>query len=280
MASGATEFGEVGGLDFGGSKSGGGGSSRFGASARRQAYISAFEDGKPSLAADIDPADFSTQTLIRAFSAASKSWLLSGTNAASALAVLDTRGGVTLTTAGANNDQMIISPLVINSVQMSPFGKVSWSSEYLPIFRATIRLSASSIAAQRIVIGLKLTASAEDHDTGAAITDDDYMLFVFDTTHASSATLWHYAQGVSGTDYNNACETKTRNATAHASDTLTLEISVDQDRVPHFFIDNEEVGVGVEMNTVLVLKPVAGIQALTGAAKDFTIRSIECFQNG
>lgn len=247
----------------------------------RHTVSSIFDDGKPSLAAQVDPDPGSawTQTILRAYTAASRTWLLSGTNATSALCTLNAKGGITLTTAGASNDQMICAPLVINSVDMSPMGRIDWSPEYQPNFKAILTLG-SSIADQRIIVGCKLTSVHEDHDSGATITDANYALFVYDTTHSSNSGYWHACVGVAGSDYNSTADgTRARRALVRAGDRVVLEIKVDNNRVPHFYIDGNLVYSGPEMETALSLIPVVGIQALAASAKELSILTVELSQN-
>jgi len=239
---------------------------------------SGFSDGKPSLVADIDPSSFGSQAVVRAYTAASKTWLLSGTNAATANCALNSRGGITLTTGSTSGDQMVISPLVINSVQMSPMGAINWSPEHQCGFEAVIKTS-SDISNQRILAGFKLTSVHQDHDAGETVTDDDYILFVYDTAHSTSPSLWHLACGVGGTDSNQLAQSFVRNSTMRASTRIVLSVTVDNNQVPHFFIDGVEVGVGPVLNTALTLIPVVGIATLESAAKSLTIHSVNCFQN-
>lgn len=250
----------------------------------RVRYVSTFDDGKPSLVGviDFDPGAAGvnwTQAALRAYTAASKTWILSGTNAATANATLSARGGLTLTTAGASGDEMIVSPLIINSVRMTPLGRADWTPEYQPNFSAVVRVP-DTITSLRIIAGFKLTASAERQESASGVTDNDYALFVFDTGHAVSATLWHVATGVAGTDLNTPADTRgSRKATLRAGDRVALTVKLDNNRVPYFYIDGELVGVGPEMATALALKPVFAVVALTAAARETTFQSIECSQN-
>lgn len=250
----------------------------------RVRYVSVFEDGKPTLAAGIDfdtgAAGINwTQTTLRAYTAASKTWLLSGTNAATANVTLHARGGITLTTGGTSGDEMIVSPLIINSVYMTPLGKTDWTPEYQTNFSCVVRIP-STITSIRILAGLKLTASAERQESASGVTDNDYALFVFDTGHAASPTLWHVATGIAGTDLNSPADTRgSRKATLRAGDRVTLTIKIDNNRTPFFYIDGELVGVGQELATALALKPVFAVVALSASAREATFQSVECSQN-
>lgn len=239
-----------------------------------------FSLGRPGTSAESYPADIgASQAVSLAYAQAVLSqWTLSGTNAAAANVTRPATGGLTLTTAGASGDQMVISPNKINGVFMNGLGGTVWRPDSGLIFRALITTPAT-ITDIRILIGLKLafstTTGAEDHDSGATITDDDYVLFAFDTSHASSASYWHLCAGNNGVDVHTVADTF-KTLPVAASKRYLLEIAVDGDDVPHFMVNGADAGslAALRSGSVLLL-PFFGIQALTGAARSLTVEGGE-----
>lgn len=244
---------------------------------RRQTVRFGFDAGLPGTSAEYDPSAFGSQAAIRAYTLATLSiWGLSGTNATAALATRATNGGLTLTTAGASGDQMILSPLTINSVPQNALGGTVWRPDSGLSYKALIT-TGSSIADVRICAGMTLIANAEDHDTGATITDDDYVMFVFDSTHASDATLWHACAGNNGTDENSRCSDRIGSSVVRSSNTTLLEIVVKGNYRPTFLLDGAEVAQLSPLKTGSVsLIPFFSIQALAGSAKSITLLNGEC----
>lgn len=243
----------------------------------RYALSTRFER-RPGTSTEFDYSAFDTQAKIRNYTAIDKDWMLSGTNAAFANAGFHTRGGVTIATAGATNDQCIISPLVVNSVEQAAWGGVQWSPEYLPRMDLVFR-TGSSVADIRFLLGFKLTAVEEDHDTTVTITDDDYALFVFDTTHAASATSIHACTGNAGTDENSSPPSTLIDAVMQASTRYHLTLDFDTDRRPHYSINGRKFAVGAAMRTGLALRPVFAWRALAAAAKSLTLQKLDLSQN-
>lgn len=214
-------------------------------------------DRPPRLAATSDPAAFSTQTIIRDYTAASKEWMLSGTNAADANSILYTTGGISLTTAGANNDQMIVSPLVINSVQQGGWGSTNWTPDRMPKLSLSLAFAAA-ITSVRAIFGLKLT-TALDYST-----DADHAMFVFDT---AVGTAWQCYSRVATVDQNVGAAGNFLKSSPQLLTRYDLEIAIDSYRRPIFSIDGVAVGVGPQLTSTAAFKPVFAIQALTGSAR-------------
>lgn len=242
------------------------------ASARRVFEPFEFTRGRPGLSTDSDPASFSSQAVIRSHALAQRSrWLLSGTNAAQSLATLSTTVGLTLTTAGASGDQMILSPLTINSVQQNGLGAIQWRPDSGVVFRLLLTMG-STITNMRLLAGLKLTANAEDHDSGAAITDDNYVLFAYDTTHASNSGLWHLCAGNTGVDEHSIANALLLESTVRASARVLLEIAVNANREAVFAINGRPVGQSSALASgAISLIPVIAMQSLAAAANSVTL---------
>ncbi len=227
----------------------------------RVEYFDNFQSGRPILAADLDPSTIN-QAAVRLLTGANKQWIISGTNAANAGSALDADGGVSLATAGANNDQIILIPATaINSVDQSVFRKVEFEPEHSPRFECQVELP--SIAAIRVHAGLGLTAALD------LTTDDDQAKLVFDTSGSTSTSNWTVATSIAGTD----AETDTGTA-AEASKTIRLGVWVSSSRVPRFYINGIKVHTGSALTSGVNLIPFVGLQALTGSAKTIKVRSI------
>jgi hypothetical protein len=226
---------------------------------------------RPILAAAMDPGTVD-QAAFRLTQGANRNFMVAGTNMTSALSVLAASGGITLTTAGANNDQALLIPATaINSVDQSAWTKTDWLTQKSPRFHCLVSLS--SVASVRFFAGLKLTS------TPTLATDDDQAYLSFDTGSSVSATGWRLVSSATGTDADKAARAlgQAGNAVypdvAAATDYL-LSVIVDATRVPHFYVNGEFVGAGQQLTTAIGLKPFVGIQALTGAAKAITVRLV------
>lgn len=232
-----------------------------------------FEDNfrkRALVEADMDPAAFS-QAAQRLLSAANTDWKASGTNMTSALATFSPDGGLVMTTAGANNDQALLSPSTVNgaATQLSGIGGSTgaagvapWLAAKEPHFEAIVRLS--SVAAVRFVAGFKLTTDP------TLTTDNDQVMFSFDTASGVNAARWRCVTSVANVD-TDTVENSGAFTLVAATD-YRLQIRVASDRKPAFLINDQLVGTGPALTTPMAFIPVIGVQALAVAAKAFTIR--------
>lgn len=221
-----------------------------------------FQSGRPILQSDLDPSTIN-QAAVRLLTGANPQWVISGTNAANAGSALDPDGGIALTTAGADDDQIILSPAAaINSVLQSTFGVVEWEPEHLIEFEAHIELP--SIADVLVQAGFGLTAALD------LTTDDDYAKFQFSDEGATSTTNWTYATGIGGTD----AEAATTRKAPVAGKTIRLKVRTDTARMARFEINDVEVGHSDPLTAGANMIPFLGLQALAGSAKTFKVRDI------
>lgn len=225
-------------------------------------------DHPPAIEADYDwdPATTPTQAEFRAAMLANKKYKAFGTNMTSALATLAAAGGVTLTTAGANNDQAAIRGITVNSgaTNHSAVATTEWDTTKSP--RLDCDVLFSSVANVRFYAGFKLT-----FDSTPTMTEDaDQATFYFDTGASTDPTFWHCVTSVSNTDTDTSSSGVV--AAVAASTVYRLSIRVDSDRRPAFYVNDVLVTVGPVLGSLTTLKPFIGIHALTGAAKAFTIR--------
>ncbi len=243
-------------------------SSRVGAVAQRWGLATGF-DRQVCLAATCDPSAFSSQAVIRAYTRASKEWQLAGTNAADASSTQLTTGGIQLTTGATSGDQMIVSPLVINSVQQSPWGWVDWTPDRMPSLDVSVAFS-SSVASVRAIFGFKLT-TALDYST-----DADHCLFVLDTALASN---WRLHSRVATVDENRDAVSAVAKSVPQTLTRYDLSIRISNQRRPVFLIDGQEVGTGPALTAAAAFKPVLAVQTLTSGARDMQLLKAACALN-
>lgn len=181
-----------------------------------------------------------------------------GTNMTTALCTFSTGGGVTLTTAGAANDQGILSVhLDTNQTQWSV---IDFSTDDEIALGTKIKTGAS-VADTTLWFGWKLT------NTPVVATDNDQAFFRYETS--TNSGKWQAVYSASGTDY-----TIDTGVSVAAATEYKLEIVVDEDRVPRFFINNELVATGTALTTGVDLLPYVGVQAGAAAAKAVTVRKL------
>lgn len=241
----------------------------------RDQYWVHYEDfaKKPYISGDTDPGAAYAQGAARNQLAANLMFQAAGTNMTTALVTFAAGGGVTLTTAGANNDQAILQPFTQTSVVGTCFGASGASGSVLntsnqPQFHAM--LSLSSVAAVRFCFGLKLTNAPD------ISTDNDQAEIMFSTGGSVSTSKFTTNYSVGGADVETVA-TATGNAfdtTAAASTNYVLSLVVDADRIARMLINGVQVGKSTPLTASTGLWPIIGVQALTGAAKAFTVRNL------
>ena len=172
-------------------------------------------------------------------------WEVLGVNGTSALVTHDANGGILLTTAGADGDEIIIVPHVNTDVS-------GWKSRTLltdasPYFRAKVRTQ-GSITKAILWAGLKLT------NTEVKATDDDQCYFRAEDDVTSGN--WEIINSRAGTDVSSD------SALLPVINTdYELEIFVDAARVPRCFINGVLVLTGAALTTAIALLPFVGVAA-------------------
>ena len=200
---------------------------------------------KPGINADmtIDP-DADDATALVAFVIANRDFELVGTSAATAQCVFGTNhAGLLLTTTSGASDQVIIAPHL--DTDQSAWQVVKWGTENKVIWESVIRTGAS-VAAIKIWAGLKL---ANDQ---AIDTDNDQAYFRFDTGENN----WETVTSVGGT-----ADVEVDTGVVVAVDTnYYFRIEIDDDRKPHYFINDKEVNVGLALTNDVNLIPYIGVE--------------------
>lgn len=210
--------------------------------------VSANFSPKPGIAADT-AYTFDTETMV------------AGTNMTSALVTYNaTTGGIRMTTAGADNDQAILSGHTTGT--LSAMKNTAWGTENETIFEASIRTGDDITTGVLLWAGLKLT------NTPTVATDADQVFFRFSTD--DSDTYWELVSS------NTNVDTTTASTVAVAANTeYRFKIVIDSARKATFFINDAVVGTTAALKNDISLLPFIGIQALSAAAEFVTVHSLK-----
>jgi len=238
----------------------------------RRFYLEEWFLQRPGLNANIDQA--STVEVQRALN---RNWEALGTNMTTALCTFNTTSaGVVATTAGADQDQAILTPHLDTAA--TAWAGCLWGTENQVHFETSIALPA--IDNQNVWAGLKLTNVPE------LATDDDQAFFNFLTDADNSGqsfddfTKLHFVYSVGGTDYISVLP-----ITVAATTIYHLKMKIDSDRKISIFVNGEQYNVtstsgstggtsvtkGTTKSAALTndvdLIPYVGIEANAGAAE-------------
>jgi hypothetical protein len=189
---------------------------------------------RPRLNADLDDTDDETE-----FVAANQNFEVLGTNATSALVDWSTNyGGINVTTAGADNDQIIILPHLDTREDSQPhtaWSGVKFGTENSTEWKCAIT-TPSAITTMSFWAGMKLT------NVPAYATDDNqaYFLFATDDDHGALTTNGnlHFIYSVAGTDF-----ITDLGVTVAASTTYKLELRFDASRQISVFCNGVQKGL-------------------------------------
>ena len=140
-------------------------------------YLEEFFKRKPAINADLEPSsaddgnDGATKAEIATMMAANKDFEILGTNASSDdVTFSSTRAGISLTTDGADNDQVILLPHLDSN--QSAWTGIKWGTENEVEWECAI--SVANVANVAFWAGLKLT------NTPVLATDANQAYFFFD----------------------------------------------------------------------------------------------------
>lgn len=201
------------------------------------------------------------QAALRLITVANPNWQLTGTNAVATDQALNVDGGLDLVTAGADNDQVIISPRgQINSVDSGALGVVTWEPQHET--RVHWILEIPAITAILVHAGVGLTAALD------LTTDDDQAKFQFSTEGAVSTANFTAVESTGGTD----TETDLGVAPVIAT-TLELEVRFSSSGIARWYVNGVKKHTSAAALTVgAAFIPFLGFQALAAAAKTVTVR--------
>ena len=196
----------------------------------RRYYLDEWFLQRPGLNANID--QVSTVEVQRALN---RNWEALGTNMTTALCTFaGTSGGVKATTAGADQDQAILTPHLDTAA--TAWAGCLWGTENEVHWETSIQLPA--IDNQNVWAGLKLTNAPE------LATDDDqaYFNFLTDADNSGQAftdfTKLHFVHSVGGTDYISQLP-----ITVAANTIYHLKIEIDSDRKAAIFVNGVQYNV-------------------------------------
>jgi hypothetical protein len=195
----------------------------------RRFYLEEWFLQRPGLNANIDQA--STVEVQRALN---RNWEALGTNMTTALCTFaTTSAGILATTAGADQDQAIITPHLDTAA--TAWAGCLWGTENSVHFETSIMLPA--LDNQKVWAGLKLT------NDQLIATDDDQAYFKYQTDATNSEaftdfSVWHFVHSIGGTDYITALP-----VTVAANTPYHLKIEIDSDRKATIFINGVQYNV-------------------------------------
>jgi hypothetical protein len=210
----------------------------------RRVYFDEWFLQRPGLNANID--QVSTVEVQRALN---RNWEALGTNVTTALVTFaSTSAGVLATTAGADQDQAILTPHLDTAA--TAWAGTKWGTENETHFETSIMLPA--IDNQKVWAGLKLT------NDQLVATDDDQIYFKFQTDATNSEaftdfTKWHFVHSIGGTDYISQLP-----ITVAANTPYHLKITIDSDRKASIFVN------GVQYNVTTTSGSTGGTAVTTG----------------
>ena len=254
----------------------------------RRYYLEEWFLQRPGLNANIDQA--STVEVQRALN---RNWEALGTNMTTALCTFaTTSAGVLATTAGADEDQAILTPHLDTAA--TAWAGALWGTENSVHFETSIMLPA--LDNQKVWAGLKLT------NDQLVATDANQIFFKYQTDATNSEAFsdysyWHLVHSIGGTDYISQIP-----VTVAANTPYHLKIEIDSDRKATCFINGVQYNItstsgstggtavtAVQPSTAATksaaltddidLIPYVGIEAGAGAAEAVNVHYVACSRN-
>ena len=254
----------------------------------RRVYLDEWFLQRPGLNANID--QVSTVEVQRALN---RNWEALGTNMTTALCTFATTGaGVLATTAGADQDQGILTPHLDTAA--TAWAGTLWGTENSVHFETSLQIPA--LDNQKVWAGLKLT------NDQLVATDDDQMFFKYQTDATNSEAFddfakWHFVHSIGGTDYISVLP-----ITVAANTPYHFKIEVGSDRKATIFVNGIQYNVtttsgstgGTAVTAVQAGKqavktaaltddvdliPYVGIEAGAAAAEAVNVHYICCSRN-
>ena len=254
----------------------------------RRVYLDEWFLQRPGLNANID--QVSTVEVQRALN---RNWEALGTNMTTALCTFATTGaGVLATTAGADQDQGILTPHLDTAA--TAWAGTLWGTENSVHFETSLQIPA--LDNQKVWAGLKLT------NDQLVATDANQMFFKYQTDATNSEAFddfakWHFVHSIGGTDYISVLP-----ITVAINTPYHFKIEVDSDRKASIFVNGIQYNVtttsgstgGTAVTAVQAGKqavktaaltddvdliPYVGIEAGAAAAEAVNVHYICCSRN-
>ncbi len=191
---------------------------------------------------------------------ANRDWEIAGTNAVDTSAIFSDGGGMTLTTAGASGDQVILraqQDTNQTAVAAAKFNTVDQSA-FLVVLK-----TGASVADVTVWAGLKLT------DTGVQATDNDQAYFRYNAAEAEGK--WQAVVSRSGVDETVAALGE---EAVTASTAYELCVALDREGRARFYVNGELLHTSAALTENVDLRPSLGVQAGAAAPKSVTVRGL------
>ena len=254
----------------------------------RRVYFEEWFLQRPGINANID--QVSTVEVQRALN---RNWEALGTNMTTALCTFaTTSGGVLATTAGADQDQAILTPHLDTAA--TAWAGALWGTENSVHFETSIMLPA--LDNQKVWAGLKLT----NDQLIATDANQAYFKYQTDATNSEAFddySVWHFVHSIGGTDYITALP-----ITVAANTPYHLKIEIDSSRKATIFVNGIQYNVAntagstggttataVQPSALPVktaaltddvdLIPYVGIEAGAAAAEAVNVHYVCCSRN-
>ena len=249
----------------------------------RRYYLEEWFLQRPGLNANID--QVSTVEVQRALN---RNWEALGTNMTTALCTFaTTSAGVLATTAGADEDQAILTPHLDTAA--TAWAGTLWGTENEVHFETSIMLPA--IDNQKVWAGLKLT----NDQLVATDANQEFFKYQTDATNSeafSDYSYWHFVHSIGGTDYISQIP-----VTVAANTPYHLKITIDSNRKASIFVNGQQYNVtstsgstggtavttGTTKSAALTddvdFIPYVGIEAGAGAAEAVNVHYVCCSRN-
>ena len=220
----------------------------------RRFYLDEWFLQRPGLNANID--QVSTVEVQRALN---RNWEALGTNVTTALVTFaTTSAGVLATTAGADQDQAILTPHLDTAA--TAWAGCLWGTENEVHWETSIQLPA--IDNQNVWAGLKLTNVPEL----ATDADQAYFNFLTDADNSGQSftdfTKLHFVYSVNGTDYISQLP-----ITVAADTVYHLKLEIDSDRKIAIFVN------GIQYNVTSTSGSTGGTAVTTGTTKSAALKN-------
>ena len=220
----------------------------------RRVYLDEWFLQRPGINANID--QVSTVEVQRALN---RNWEALGTNMTTALCTFGgTSGGVKATTAGADQDQAILTPHLDTAA--TAWAGCLWGTENSVHWETSIQLPA--IDNQNVWAGLKKSNVPEL----ATDTDQAYFQFLTDATNSGQAftdfTKLHFVHSINGTDFISQLPID-----VEADTIYHLKIEIDSDRKAAIFVN------GIQYNVSSTSGSTGGTAVTTGTTKSGALKN-------
>ncbi len=194
--------------------------------------------GIPSINADILSATEATNIT------ADRDFEIVGGNATTDDASHYAEGGITMTTSGADGDEIILAPHL--DANQTAWEKTTWGTDKEVEWEAHIQMG-GSVASCAVWAGLKLT------NIDLVATDDDQAFFRYES--GLNGARWEAVWSIAGTDV----KTDTGSAAVLLDDIYHLKITIDSDRIARFYIDSKLVATTTALTDTKDRKPYIGV---------------------